>query len=250
MTGSVGFQYNKYHVCDSIKFLETLKPGTFKGIITSPPYNKCFRGRSSDNWKNSKLIASNYSNYDDDMSNDDYVKWQRKFLELAVNQVGKDGVILYNIGRRISKLREDKREEIMRDFPLRQTIIWNRGSSNNQGGKDPSIFPPIYELIYLIAGDGWKLPKKYLREMRRWGDVWRIPFEMGNPHPAPFPVNLALRMVKCVDGPVLDPFAGSGTVGIAAKRLGLDYTLCDLSAEYEQMFQIRVKDESSRVSWF
>ena len=186
-------------------------------------------------------MASNYANYEDNMSNADYVKWQRRFLQLAVGQVGRDGVILYNMGRRIAGLREDRRQRIVQDFPVRQTIVWNRGSSNNQGGKNPTIFPPIYELVYVIAGDGWRLPKKHLQEMRKWGDVWRIPFETGNPHPAPFPMDLATRMVKCVDGPVLDPFAGSGTVGIAAKRLGLDYTLCDLSGEYRRMFKRRLK---------
>lgn len=241
--------YNKYHIRDSLKFIEKLPVGMFKGIVTSPPYNKRFRNRGGNcsNWSNSKLMAANYTNYEDNMGNEDYIKWQRKFLELGVKAVGKDGVIMYNIGRRIEKLREDARTRILEGFPVRQTIIWNRGSSNNQGGKRPSIFPPIYEFVFVIAGDGWRLPTKHLSEMRKWGDVWRITFETGNPHPAPFPLALATRMVKCVDGPVLDPFAGSGTVGIAAKRLGLKYALCDLSPEYKKMFQDRLKNEHKNI---
>lgn len=76
--------------------------------------------------------------------------------------------------------------------------------------------------------------------MRKWGDVWNIRFEMGNPHPAPFPLELAERMVKTIDGPVLDPFAGSGTIGIAAAQLGYPYYLNDISPAYQSAFAQRL----------
>ena len=151
-------------------------------------------------------------------------------------------MILYNIGRKIKNLHEDRREQIVAGFPVRQLIIWNRGSSNNQGGKRPTILPPIYEMIYIIAGKNWRLPSAYLAEFHSWGDVWRIPPESGNPHPAPFPLNLARRMAKLIAGPIADPFAGSGTMGIAALELGLPYLLNDLSPEYKRMFDERKAD--------
>lgn len=236
---------DKYQVMDGIEFMKQFKTGTIKGVITSPPYNKRFRkrGGNGSNWSSSKLMANNYSQYDDDMEPDEYVAWQRKFLTEALRLVGKNGVILYNIGRHIRNLNEDRRQSIVDGFPVRQTIIWNRKSTNNQGGKRPSMFPPIYELIYVIAGENWRLPVKYLREMRYWGDVWSIPFETRNPHPAPFPVALAERMVKTVNGLVVDPFAGSGTVGVAAENLGIDYRLCDISAEYKELYLQRMENE-------
>ena len=102
-------------------------------------------------------------------------------------------------------------------------------------------------MIYVIAGQNWRLPVKHLKEMRYWGDVWSIPFETRNPHPAPFPVALAERMVKTADGVVMDPFAGSGTVGVAAERLGYDYHLCDISAEYKELFLQRMDKGQQRI---
>ena len=233
-----------YFTMDAIAFTEGL-PSAVAGIATSPPYNKAFRkrgGRAS-NWAASRLMADNYETYDDDLPPGEYVAWQRRFLDTAVQAVGDSGVVLYNIGRAIRNLGEDRREEIVRGFPVRQTIVWNRGSSNNQGGRRPSIFPPIYELIYIVAGPSWRLPERWLREMRAWGDVWNIPFEVGNPHPAPFPVALAERMVKVVDGLVADPFAGSGTIGIAAHRLGYPSLLNDICADYKRMFEERLARE-------
>jgi DNA modification methylase len=39
---------------------------------------------------------------------------------------------------------------------------------------------------------------------------------------------------------ILDPFGGSGTTGIAARRLGCDATLIELSADYCQLAKGRI----------
>ena len=119
----------------------------------------------------------------------DYILWQRAFLQEALRLVGEDGVILYNIGRQIANLGENRRQAIVEGFPVRQTIIWNRGSSNNQGGKVPTIFPPIYELVYLIAGRRWRLPQRWLGEMRKWGMCGTSALSWAIPIPPPFPWN-------------------------------------------------------------
>ena len=233
---------SRYEIGDGIAFLKKLKGSSIAGVATSPPYNKAFNGRGrkpGSNWKNSKLMSDNYSNFEDNMPEEDYISWQRSFLEAALDCVGSDGVVLYNIGRKIKKLQEDRRERIIAGFPVRQLVIWNRGSTHNQGGRRPSMLPPIYELIYILAGKNWRLPRKYLAEFRYWGDVWRITPEMKNPHPAPFPLELAIRMAKLIDGPIADPFAGSGTMGIAALEIGVPYALNDLSTEYRDMFRKR-----------
>ena len=103
------------------------------------------------------------------------------------------------------------------------------------------MLPPRYELIYIIAGKDWRLPQRRLRTLRSWGAVWRICFALDNPHPAPFPLELALRMATVIDGPLADPFAGSGTMGMAAIQLGLPFTLNDISPAYKRMFQRRRK---------
>jgi len=40
---------------------------------------------------------------------------------------------------------------------------------------------------------------------------------------------------------VLDPFAGSGTVGVAAKRLGRSSVLIELSGEYVKIIKRRIE---------
>ncbi|MCY4410962.1 MAG: DNA methyltransferase [Caldilineaceae bacterium] len=48
-------------------------------------------------------------------------------------------------------------------------------------------------------------------------DVWTIPQDKDSPHPAPFPVELAQRVIGSTAAQiVLNPFIGSGTTGMAA----------------------------------
>ena len=234
-----GGMADDYQISDAIDFLRAMRGQGVKGVATSPPYNKAFKGRGKkghSNWKNSALMSDNYTHHDDNMPEAEYVKWQRTMLLAALDCVGDEGVVLYNIGRRIKNLHEDRRQSIIDGLPLRQTVIWNRGSTFNQGGKRPSMLPPIYELIYIIAGSKWRLPLRFLQEFRYWGDVWRIPPETRTLHPATFPLELAVRMAKLIDGFLVDPFAGSGTMGIAAMKIGVPYMLNDLSPDYKQMF--------------
>lgn len=63
--------------------------------------------------------------------------------------------------------------------------------------------------------------------------------EKGNPHPAPMALDLALHLVKLSGGStILDPFAGSGTTAVAARKLGRasvlierDKAYCELTAD-------------------
>ena len=62
-------------------------------------------------------------------------------------------------------------------------------------------------------------------------------------HPAPFPVELASRVIKLysyVDDVVLDPFIGSGTTAVAAKQHGRHYVGFDISPEYCRLAEERI----------
>ncbi|MDE2938933.1 MAG: site-specific DNA-methyltransferase [Chloroflexota bacterium] len=53
---------------------------------------------------------------------------------------------------------------------------------------------------------------------------WQIPPVRNNDHPAPFPPELGRRCIESSpdNGPVLDPFLGSGTTALAAQELRRD----------------------------
>jgi len=77
------------------------------------------------------------------------------------------------------------------------------------------------------------------------GDVFKInPRPFPEAHFATFPIDLPLKILKCACAPngfVLDPFFGSGTVGMAAEKLGLNWIGIELKTEYIEMARKRLK---------
>lgn len=80
------------------------------------------------------------------------------------------------------------------------------------------------------------------------GDVWQIaPANFMGNHFAVFPEKLVERCIKAgcpKGGLVLDPFAGSGTTGAVAKRLGRKAILIEIVREYCEMARERVAKET------
>ncbi len=145
-----------------------------------------------------------------------------------------NGAIFYNHKWRVRKGLPQDRSDIVSGFPVRQILIWQRAGGINF---NPGYFLPNYEVIYLIAKPDFKLAPKANGQ----GCVWRINQENDNPHPAPFPVDLASRCIESVGkGPVLDPFMGSGTTAIAAEYAGVEWVGIEQSEQYVQMANDRI----------
>ena len=68
-------------------------------------------------------------------------------------------------------------------------------------------------------------------------------------HPAPFPVVLAERLIRLFSfagDTILDPFAGTGTTGLAAMNTGRNSISLDIEPKYVAMAAERLKKESKR----
>jgi DNA modification methylase len=82
---------------------------------------------------------------------------------------------------------------------------------------------------------------------RNLRSVWNIATEpFPEAHFATFPKALVVPCVKAGSRPgdtVLDPFAGSGTVGVVALRLGRSFVGIELSPEYAEMARRRIADD-------
>jgi DNA modification methylase len=80
---------------------------------------------------------------------------------------------------------------------------------------------------------------------RNPGDVWTIPTRpYAGPHFAAFPLDLPTRCIQAgckPGGTVLDPFAGSGTTGLAARQLGRAFTGIELSPAFAGLAAERLR---------
>lgn len=71
-------------------------------------------------------------------------------------------------------------------------------------------------------------------------NVWRIQPNTTSKHPAAFPLQLAEKVIRYYSfqgDVVLDPFAGSGTVGAAAAKLGRRFALFEINPNYVKLIK-------------
>jgi len=231
---------NRIYQGDCLQIMRTIPAESVDLIVTSPPYNiknstgnglKCGKGGK---WANAALIQG-YADHHDNMPHTDYVAWQRDCLHAMMSLLKETGAIFYNHKWRVQNGLLQDRQDIVAGFPVRQIIIWKRngGINFNRG-----YFLPTYEVIYLISKRKFKLAPKANAQ----GDVWEIPQTRDNPHPAPFPIELAEKCIASTDAQVvLDPFMGSGTTAAAAQNLGRDWIGIDISRDYCRMASERVR---------
>ena len=69
--------------------------------------------------------------------------------------------------------------------------------------------------------------------------------KLKNQHPAVFPDKIPYDLIKCFcpeGGIVFDPFVGSGSTCVTAKKLRRNFIGCDISKKYCEISRKRLKD--------
>ena len=96
-----------------------------------------------------------------------------------------------------------------------------------------------------------KLSKIDKKDFNAWfQQIWNITGASTRNHPAPFPLELASRLVRMFsfqDDTVLDPFCGTGTTMVASLRHGRNSIGMDIDSEYCRMAARFLKKESSNL---
>lgn len=75
--------------------------------------------------------------------------------------------------------------------------------------------------------------------------IKNIPDKIYSTHPTMKLINLLTKVLSLFKTPnpqlVLDTFAGSGSIGIACEKLGIDYILIEQNKEYCDIEELRIR---------
>lgn len=203
-------------------------------------------------------LDKKYASYDDQLSLDEYIAWCEKWLLELVRVTKPTGSILVH---NIPKWLTYYAAVLNKHAHFRHWIAWDAMSAPL--GK--TLLPAHYGILfYSKQAKGTKFyeiraPHKkcrmcdaYLKDYGGkkdqmhpfgylvsdvWTDIHRIRHaSRRDPHPCQLPIHLLERLILMTTDPgdvVLDPFLGTGTTAIAAKRLQRHYVGIELDPMYE-----------------
>ena len=203
---------NKIYCEDCISGMKKLPSGTISTIVTSPPYN--INIKYGNKHKNSKVIQSKGTKYDDNLSEEEYRSLLKKVFKECKRVLKKNGSIWINIKNKTSEgsiVPPFWITDYFKDFYLKNIIIWNF----DWGGSTSKRFSPRYEYVfwftkdkddYIFNLDDVKVPAlnyrpdRFKSQEKNPTDVWYIQMISGNypertPHPAQYPEELIERII-------------------------------------------------------
>jgi site-specific DNA-methyltransferase (adenine-specific) len=216
-------------------------------MVTSPPYNV---GKE----------------YDEDLTLDEYRHLLHRVLKETYRVLvsgGRACVNIANLGRKpYIPLHYFVIEEMLDlGFLMRGEIIWNKASSASSStawgswlSASNPVLRDVHEYILVFSKDDFSRPGKdrestiVRQDFLDWTkSVWTFPAVSARKigHPAPFPEELPRRSIELytfLEDVVLDPFCGSGTTCVAAKKLGRRFIGYDVNPEYVNLAKKRLAE--------
>ena len=202
---------------DCLEGLKQIDDESIDLIITSPPYNL---GKSHHTGNNHFKA---YTDYDDDMPEELYQKWQVEILNECYRVLKKDGSLWYNHKNRIrnGEQIEPYRWLYKTPFIIKQEIVWQNGSQNF----DKCRIYPMTERVYWLTKDA----KTKLFNAINHHDIftraeWQ-PVKTKGAFKRAYPEKMVEDIISCFPNSkfILDPFSGSGTTCCVAKRMDKNY---------------------------
>jgi len=249
------------YVGDCIDVLKTLPDSSVDSVATSPPY--------------AMQRASTYGG----IPEKDYPEWTVAWMQEVWRVLKDDGSVIINISPHV-KNGELSDYVLRTRLALREAgwvelaeLIWHKTSAMPTGS--PKRPRRSWESLLWFGkhGRAYGNPKanggppktnrqRYIGQAERngWGhktiggnstpNITRCPDvvsmltnQEATGHPATFPWQLAEwcgKLITPPGGTILDPFTGSSSTGVAAKRNGWDFIGIDRSAEYIEMSRKRL----------
>lgn len=253
---------NKIIKGDCLEVLKKIPDNSIDMTFADPPFN----------------LKKKYNGYKDSLEFKEYIEWCDKWIGEMVRITKPTGsIFVHNIPRWLSHYVKLLNEHAN----FKHWIAWYAPTSPM--GK--SLQPTHYGILFYVKDSKktkiYEIRMPHERERRSnylqkdyggkkaglhpfgplisdvWTDIHRIKHnKYRDEHPCQLPVSLLERLILLTteEGDiVLDPFVGTGTTAVAAKKLGRKYIGFDLDEEYKRISENNLKkiqsDSKIGKSW-
>lgn len=255
---------NQIRQGDCLRLLEQLPAHSVDLAFADPPFN----------------IGYEYDVYNDQRGREEYLTWTMRWLSAVRRVLKPNGSFYVAIGDEYAAELKVRLDQL--NFTMRNWIIWHYTFGVNCKRKfnrshahllyyvaDPKSFtfnpdeirvPSARQTTYSdrranpkgkLPDDTWVLrPQEDESFFQPEDDTWYVPrvcgtFKERKSHPCQMPEAVLERIIRVSSNPgdlILDPFAGSGTTLVVAKKLERRYLGMELSEEYTEQIQQRLAE--------
>ena len=253
---------NRIITGDCLELLKEIPDESVDMTFADPPFN----------------LKKKYTNYNDSLEFKEYLDWCDEWISEMVRVTKPTGsIFVHNIPKWLSYYGKFLNEYAN----FKHWIAWNAPTAPMGKSLQPAHYGILFYVKDIKQAKIYELRMPHERERKSsylrkdyggkkagihpygplvpdvWTDIHRIKHnKYRDEHPCQLPIHLLERLILMVTDEgdiVLDPFMGTGTTAIAAKKLGRKDIGFDLNEEYKIICENKLKkvDSDSRVgeSW-
>ena len=236
---------------DTFTLMKKIKPGTVNMIFADPPY---FLSNDGITCRGGAMVSVNKGDWDRGFSVDEKNVFNRKWIHLAETLLAPGGTIwisgtlhnIYSIGWALEK----------EGFKIINNITWKK--TNPPPNLACKCFTHSTETILWAQRNNPKEKHIFHYDLmkeqngsKQMKDVWEGPLtppseKRFGKHPTQKPLYILERLIGASTNPddlILDPFCGSSSTGVAAKKLDRRYIGIDNCEEYLKLSKKRLETE-------
>ena len=239
-------EINKIYNENCLDTLSRIDDNSIDLVITSPPYNMNLRIRNGKYCSRQivKEFSTKYDGFDDNMPIDEYYDFHLKVLKELLRT---SSIIFYNIQIVTgSKRAFFKIIGELSDY-LKDIVVWDKGYA--QPAMAQRVLNRRTELILIFDAHNAisRQFKKANFERGRLDDIWQIKRgkKITGSHSAVFPEQLVKTIIENFSNEgdlVYDPFMGTGTTAVVAKKLKRKYIGSELLPKYFEIINSRIME--------
>lgn len=245
---------NKIIAGDCIKVMSSIPDNSVDMTFADPPFN----------------LKKKYNGYIDSKDMKEYLNWCQEWIHQMVRITKMTGSILvHNIPRWLTYYTSFLNE--ISEF--RHWISWSAPTSPMGKSLQPAHYGILFYAKDIKQNKCYELRSPHKRDRKSkylskdyggkkaalhpygplitdvWTDIHRIKHnKYRDKHPCQLPIHLLERLILMTTDAgdtVLDPFMGTGTTAVAAKRLGRNYIGIELDSKYVEIAENKLLQELS-----
>ena len=236
---------------DCLEKLKDIPDRSIDMVFTSPPYNMNLRIRNGKHCSRQivKELSTKYEGFDDNLPMDDYFSFN---VAVVSDLLRVSDLVFFNV--QFLTGNKSALYKLIGHFhdKIKEFIVWDK--INAQPAIGEKVLNSRFEVILVFQNTKPESRKFNTAQFERGTlqNLWQIKkgAKVDKTHGATFPEGLAEMGIKnfsFAGATILDPFMGTGTVGIVCKNHNRNFIGIELVPEYFKIAEKRIYGECDLI---